>query len=335
MNWITFPDKCFEINGLPWWQETSPQLVRLPDRMKDDVTPAVWNLSRAPSGARIRFRTDAADLSIRLHSPDLTYMDNMPRVGQLGADAWVDGEYWNVVYPIATQHETESAFFTGQSKQMREIAINLGLYGPVEVDAIGVNEGAAIEAATPFAVQKPVVYYGTSITQGGCATRASMSYQAIVSRTLNVDFINLGFSGNGKGEPALARAVAEIDASCFVMDMNQNNPSAEDLETVYAPFMQTIRDSHPITPIICNTGIFTTTEICTNNTEIEAKREVIRRAVADRISSGDNNIAIVEGYDMLGPDDRDGLVDATHPNDIGFAHMAERLEPYLRAALKL
>ncbi len=335
MQWIDFPDDRFVVNGLGWWDETKPVLRRLPERMQKLVRPPVWDLAQSPSAGRIRFATDATDLAIHVRYPSLRFMTNMPRVGQLGIDLWVDGEYLRPVYPLDETSDYTGTFFEGLPAGRREVCMYLGLYAPVEVLAIGLNEGALIEPPAPFALEKPIVYYGTSITQGGCASRAGMAYQAEVGRALNLDYINLGFSGNGKGEKELAEACAEIDACCYVMDFCQNNPKAAELEEVYAPFLQTIRDRRPDTPIVCVTAIFSTSELWNPASENEAKREVIRRAVADRIEAGDERISLVEGYDLLGPDDRLGLVDATHPNDIGFMGMARRLTPVLRNVLGL
>lgn len=334
MQWIDFPDERFAVNGLPWWEETSPKLIRLPERYEDRVRPPVWGLAQSPSGARIRFATDSTSLGIRAHWPRLIHMNNMPRVGQLAIDVWVDGEYWRPVFPTGDDGDLESVAFEGMPAQRREICLYLGLYAPVELQAIGLSEGASIESPEPFAVEKPVAYYGSSITQGGCASRSSMSYQAIVGRALNVDHVNLGFSGNGRGEPELAEAMAEIDASCYVMDWAVNCPTVEEVEERYAPFLETIRASHPDTPIICATPIFATNEVLNPDAaRQEPMREVIRAAVRERIEAGDTKIRLVEGYDMLGPDDREGLVDMTHPNDIGFVSMAEGLQPHLAAAL--
>jgi len=336
MQSIEFPDDRFVVNGLPWWEETRPKLIRLPERYHGRVREPVWNLAQSPSGARIRFATDSTSLGIRAHYPHLGHMNNMPRIGQLGVDLWVNGEYWRPIFPAGDDADFEQVAFEGVPAGRREICLYLGLYAPLELQAIGLSEGATIEAPEPFAVEKPVVYYGSSITQGGCASRSSMSYQAIVSRALNVDHVNLGFSGNGRGEPEIAEAVAEIDASCFVMDWAVNCASAEEVEERYAPFLETIRARHPQTPIICVTPIFSTNEVISPETaRQEPMREVIRVAVADRIAAGDANIRLVEGYDMLGPDDREGLVDMTHPNDIGFVSMACGLKPHLGAALGL
>ncbi|MGC9320469.1 MAG: SGNH/GDSL hydrolase family protein [Armatimonadota bacterium] len=336
MQWIDFPDDRFAVNGLPWWEETRPKLVRLPKRYRERVREPVWDLAQSPSGARIRFATDSTALGIRARFPRLNYMNNMPRTGQLGMDVWVNGELWRPVFPRGDDHDLEEVVFADHPARRREICLYLGLYGPVEVRAIGLSEGALVEPPAAFALQRPVAYYGSSITQGGCASRAGMSYQAIVSRRLNLDFANLGFSGNGRGEPELAEAMAEIDASCYVIDFCQNCPTLEELEDRYAPFLARIRQDRPDTPIICVTAIFSTNEVLDPAGGRQAgMREIIRAAVEERQAMGDENITLVEGYEMLGPDDRDGLVDQSHPNDMGFTSMAEGLRPHLRRALGL
>jgi lysophospholipase L1-like esterase len=152
---------------------------------------------------------------------------------------------------------------------------------------------------------------------------------------LNVDFVNLGFSGNGKGEPALARAVADIDASYYVLDFAQNNPTVESLTQVYAPFVETIRSKHQDTPILVITPIYSARESWSADARLNGMRELIRHVAAQRIASGDRNIEIVEGTDLIGPSRGDGLVDGTHPNDLGFEWMAEGLSRRISKVLGL
>ncbi|MEN6549537.1 MAG: SGNH/GDSL hydrolase family protein [Armatimonadia bacterium] len=335
MNWLPFPDERIEVNGLCWWREDAGYLRRLPARMKDLVPASVWGLAQHTSGGRLRFASDTGSLGLRARFGGLNYMNNMPRTGQVGVDCWVDGEYWRPLMPTTMSQDFCEPFFENMPRQRREYCLYLGLYAPIELMALGFDEGATIEPAAPFAVDKPVVYYGSSITQGGCATRAGMAYQAIVGRKLNVDFVNLGFSGAGRGEPALAQAVAEIDASCFVMDWAQNCPTLDEFCERYDPFIQTIRNKYPETPIVCITPIFSMSEVWGGNGKNAEMRDVVRRVVGERIERGDGNLYMVEGFDLLGPDDRDGLVDASHPNDLGFVGMAEGLEPVLRQVLGL
>jgi len=334
MKWFPFPSDPIAVNGLPFWREDGI-LRRLPPRMKEAVPASVWGLAQHTSGGRLRFASDTTDLAIRARFDGLGYMNNMPRSGQVGMDLWIDGEYWRPLFPDTNAIDFSGTFFGYMPRQRREYCLYLGLYAPVEIIALGVDDEATLEAPAPFARDLPVVYYGSSITQGGCATRAGMSYQAIVSRALNLDFVNLGFSGAGRGEPALADAVAEIEACCYVMDWAQNCPTLEEFTSRYAPFIERLRRDHPVTPIICITPIFSTSEVWGGNRTYPAMREIVRRVVAEKQAAGDAHLTLVEGFDLLGPDDRDGLVDASHPNDIGFTGMATGLEPVLRSVLGL
>jgi lysophospholipase L1-like esterase len=339
LRWIDLPNAQLEVDGLPWFAENNAAFVRLPLRLKDTFRPPVWNLAQSPSGARIRFRTDASSIAVRLEYPHPPGMRNMHAFGQTGIDLYTDGVYRGTA--IADQDAKpgkiyEHRYFSGAPRVEREVTLYLSLYSPVKVLAVGVDTEAKLKPAKPFALPKPVVFYGTSITQGGCASRSGMAYQAILGRMLNLDFVNLGFSGNGRGEPEVARAVAEIDASCFVFDFAQNNPTVESLAEVYAPFLRTIREKHPDTPIVAITPIYAAAEFREQPAaRLDGMRTLIRRVVSERIAAGDRRLQLVEGTDLLGPTQGDGLVDGTHPNDLGFERMAEGLALRLGKVLGL
>jgi lysophospholipase L1-like esterase len=163
-----------------------------------------------------------------------------------------------------------------------------------------------------------------------------MSYQAILERMLNADFVNLGFSGNGKGEAEVARAVAEIDASVFVLDFALNNATAESVKQVYDPFITILREKHPDTPILAMSPIYMPRErLVSENREAELMRRHIREVVSRRVAGGDAKLQLVEGTDLLGPDTLDAFVDGVHPNDLGFQWMAKALAPRLAKVLGL
>jgi lysophospholipase L1-like esterase len=340
--WISLPAAELEVDGLPWYAENHGDLVRLPLRLEETFRRPVWDLAKSPSGARIRFRTDSATLSLRLEYPSPPDMANMHAFGQTGVDVYADGVYLSTAVADKSAapgkvYERPSFNFKDRPRAEREITVYLSLYMPVKVLAIGVDKDAKISRAKPFALARPVVFYGTSITQGGCASRSGMSYQAILGRALNLDFVNLGFSGSGIGEPEMARTVAEIDAACYVLDFAQNNRTLESLEQAYGPFLDTLRAKHPDTPILAITPIYGTNEATRDpsQTNIQKMREHIRQAVSQRIAAGDRRLQIVEGTDLLGPAQGDGLVDGTHPNDLGFQWMAEGLAARLRKVLGL
>ena len=336
MRWIRFPDPQLEVAGLPWFAENTPEVWRLPARAKAVVRPPVWDLGTHPSGGRIRFATDATTLSIQLHYKSVGRMNNMCAIGQMGVDLYVDHIYWKTAFP-AEPGRLETPYFSGLEQKRREIALYLPLYHPVEVVAVGTDDSATMWGPRPFAVKGPTAFYGSSITQGGCSSRPGLSYQAILCRALNLDFVNLGFSGNGKGEPEVAALMAEIPASCFVIDFAVNCDSVEACRKVYAPFLAIIREKHPRTPMIAITPVFTTRELFEKSAQEKwgGLREVVRQAVAARKASGDKNVILVEGCGILGPEGHEGFVDGTHPNDLGFVAMAKGLAPVLRKVLNL
>lgn len=330
MQWIDFPDERLTVNGFAWWEETKPVLRRLPERMKSAMPEHIWKLAHDPSGGRIRFSTDSSELAIRLEFSSEPCLHNMSRVGNFGIDLWVDGQYWRPLFPREGQTAMEEVLFAGIESRMRDICIYTSVHAPLSIEAIGLADEARLGPPKPYALERPIVYYGTSITQGECACRAGMTHPAILARALNIDFINLGWSGSGRGEPAMAEALAEIDAACYVMDYCQNHVTPESLEAVYGPFLAIIRARRPDTPIVCITPIFTTQVLYGDAALHGGRGRVIREAVAERVTCGDGHIALVEGETLLGPDDLDCFIDAVHPNTCGLRKMAAGLVPTIR-----
>lgn len=342
LRWLPPGGAPVEIHGLPWYSENGGELYRLPRRLQQSFRPPVWNLAKSPSGGRIRFRTDSQVLALKLEYPSPPDMSNMHAFGQTGVDLYVDGVY--IASATAGKDAAPGKIYEpvlfdrrGEPRAEREIVFYLPLYKSVQVLAIGLDPDAKVARARPFSLSRPVVFYGTSITQGGCASRSGLSYQAILGRMLDIDFVNLGFSGNGRGEPEVARTVAEIDGACFVLDFAQNNRTVESLQEVYTPFLETLRAKHPGTPIVAITPIYASREALGGKavSELQKMRDHIRQVVSRRIAGGDRNLQIVEGTDLLGPAQGDGLVDGVHPNDLGFEWMAEGLAARLRKVLAL
>lgn len=329
---IAFPDERLPVFGLPWFAEEKPALRRLPARLKETFRKPVWDLAQHPSGGRIRFRSDTLRLSLAAQSPDPSAMHHMPSVGQNGFDLYVDGAYVHSAWPDR-QGKIAKTWDVGPDRKLRDITLYLPLYKPVTIQELALDAGARIEAPAPFALPKPVVWYGSSITQGGCASNAGMSAAAIVSRRLNLDFVNLGFSGNGLGEPALAEAIGEIEASGYVLDF-WGNPAPEVYEAALPPFVDILRKKRPEAPIVVTSPFYFPAEAQGGElAKAQArKREIARAFVASR---KDPRIHFVDGLEMLNAGQVDGLVDGVHANTLGFWHCANGLEPHLRKALAL
>jgi hypothetical protein len=190
---------------------------------------------------------------------------------------------------------------------------------------LSLDAEAQLEPAKPYAIAKSIVYYGSSITQGGCASNPGGSCQAILERKLNADFVNLGFSGNGLGEPALAEAICELDPSCIVLDF-WGNPTADKYAAALPVFVDILRQKWPRLPIMVTSPFYFPAE--------ESGGDVARSQSSKRRNNGDRRIWFVDGLKLLNREQTAGLVDGVHCNSLGFYFNAVGLEPFLRKALK-
>jgi hypothetical protein len=331
---LTITDPRLTVNGLAWWNEEKPALRRLPTRLKDSFRPQVWSLAQSPSGGRVRFRTDSTSIGL-VAQGSAPSAGNMSAIGQAGFDLYVNGRYQGSGWPDK-EGRTAKEWSLGGARESREITFYLPLYQSVRVNEIVLDPGAKVEAPGPFAVAKPVVFYGSSITQGAAASNPGTAYQAMLGRWLDTDYVNLGFSGNGIGEPEVARAVAETDASCFVLDY-WANPKPEVFRETLPGFVDILRAKHPHTPIVLTGPYFNPSENVpgpAGDWQIE-KRKIAPAFVAERRAAGDTNIHYVDGFEMLSPDQADGLADGRHANTMGFFFCARGLEPHLRKVLGL
>lgn len=332
MNTIDFPDDRLKVYGLHWFNEDKPVVRRLPARLKSTFREAVWNLAQSPAGGRIRFATDSEHVGIRAKAPDNTVMNHITRIGQSGFDIYADGYFAGSVSP--DEHGAISADWkVGPDKKLRNIEISMPLYKPVTIESITLDDGAAIKDPAPYRVAKPVVYYGTSITQGGCASTPGTTYQSFVSRWLDADFVNLGFSGNGWGEPELAAAISEIDASCFVMDF-WANVGPMGYEEKLPGFVGPIRENHPKTPIIVIAPFYYAADTI-DPTNHNTQRKDAQAFVKQHQKQGDKHIYFFDGLKMISREETYGLVDGGHPNSLGFYFMAKGLTPFLKRVLGL
>lgn len=217
-----------------------------------------------------------------------------------------------------------------------EYMLYLPLYDGLVNLEIGIKAESTIawpEVDSPRAGQ-PVVFYGTSITQGGCASRAGMAYPNILSRMLNREIVNLGFSGNGQLDLEVAEAMATIDASCFVMDCLPNVSVAQMTEK-YSRFLEIIREKNPDTPILLvETILFPHMYFDqTVYTLLHEKNKTLTRIFQEQKNKGDRNIYYVKAGKLIG-DDQEATVDGIHLTDLGFLRIAENLYPTIRKLIK-
>src|SRR5205823_275066 len=311
-----------------------PALRRLPLRLKDRFRSPVWDLAQDPSGGRIRFRTDSTTIGLIAENPGFSNMHHMASVGENGFDLYVGRDYVGSAWPDASG-KISKEWRVGRERRMRDITLYLPLYKAVAIQELSLDADAQLERPKPYAVPKPIVYYGSSITQGGCASNPGGSCQAILERNLNADFVNLGFSGNGLGEPALAEAICGLDPSCIVLDF-WGNPSADQYAAALPVFVKILRQKWPRLPILVTSPFYFPAEETDSGVAREqtAKRLTARGFVEQRRKGGDHRIWYVDGLKMLNREQTAGLVDGVHCNSLGCFYNALGLEAFLRKALK-
>jgi len=322
------------------WSDTRQFFDRLPACAEGKVRPAVWSLSRDSAGLAVRFVTDATAISVRwtLRRERLA-MPHMPASGVSGVDLYVRNKgkwHWLGSGRPDKSPTDEKALVKNMRPAQREYLLYLPLYNGVEDVKIGIPLNAKLEEAPARPPgQSPIVIYGTSIVQGGCASRPGMAYPAILGRHLDRAHVNLGFSGNAWSDPEMAELLAELDPAVYVLDPLPNM-KAEWVAPRLGQFVATLRAAHPRTPIVLVENV-----AYPDGDFVEPRRERYTQANARLrelyrrlVKAGDRRLVYVAAADLLGTD-TEGTVDGTHPTDLGFMRMADALEPTLRRALKL
>jgi len=327
------------VEGRGWGdQERKRWFDRFPAKAEKTVTQAVWNLSRHSAGMMVRFKTDAPVIQAKwkLLSASLG-MPHMPPSGVSGLDLYArdaKGQWRWAAATRPSRQEMQATLLSGSALGMREYAIYLPLYNGTESLSIGVPAGAKFERLAPRK-GKPILFYGTSITHGACASRPGMTHVAILGRRLDRPVMNIGFSGNGKMHKAVGDLLKEVDAAVYVIDCLPNM-SAAAVTANCVPLVQQLRKARPNTPIVLvEDRSFTNAWLVPRAQSLHAgKRAALRKAHAQLKAAGVKHLFYIEGDSLLG-DDSEGTTDGSHPNDLGFVRQANAFEPVLRKALQL
>jgi lysophospholipase L1-like esterase len=322
------------VEGKGWPEsDTEKYFDRLPKRAKGVVRDAVWNLSRHSAGMLTRFRSDATEIWVdyKVTSPKLA-MPHMPATGVSGIDLYAtddQGESRWLAVSRPTEQTIRTKMITAIIPGVRDFTAYLPLYNGTESLKIGVPKGASFEPIAPRS-EKPILFYGTSITHGACASRPGMPHPAILGRRFDRPVINLGFSGNGKMEKEVGQFLCELDPVVYVIDCLPNMVGREVAERA-EPLVRQLREARPDTPILLveDRTYANTPFILSKQERHKEARGALRQAYNKLIEAGFKRLGYVEGESLLG-DDRDDTTDGSHPNDLGFFRQANALEPALR-----
>jgi len=320
-------------------EQTNERYERLPSYLEGVSRDPVWYLGRNSAGLYIRFRSNSTSIHARWESTFNNTMTHMTDTGTKGLDlyALVDGEWRHVCSAQPQGKKSERCIIANMDPVEREYMLYLSLYDGVKSLEIGVDEGSMLDlpAVDRPSREKPVVMYGTSILQGGCANRPGMAHTNIIGRRLDREVINLGFSGNALLDMEIAELMASVDdPGLYVLDYVPN-ASAEAIDEVGEPFFRIIRNAHPDVPVIFIEDVIFPHTIFDNKIleEVTKKNEAQKRLYKKLKKSGEKRIYYISAEGMIG-DDGEATVDAIHFTDLGAMRYVDHVLPVIKRALR-
>ena len=333
--------KPFQIYGLYRPEETG-LFKRLPADVAERTSKNVNLLYRNTAGARIRFKTDSSFIAVGAIYPPMEF--SSPRSAALSSvggycfDLYADGKFCRVLWPEGLVQDGSINHFViknGQyegsydfeTKKMREITLYFPSFVNISEVYIGLQEDAIVDSGMEYVNEKPVVFYGSSITHGACASRPGNIYENILSRRMNMDYINLGFAGSAQAEETMIDYISTIDMSVLVFDYDHNAKTPEALEKTHYPALERFRKVQPDTPII----MLSRPNQCCGEAEAKKRVQIIRKSYKKLWDKGDRNIHFINGQTIYKSRDSEMMtVDDTHPTDLGFYCIAKAIEKVLK-----
>ena len=332
MQVFNFKNAPLRVFGSPLFYKTG-KLERLPDEVAAVITSPY--LGKRNPGARVCFRTNAPKFNVKIELGSCNLDIGMALYAAQSANVLIGDRknpfYAGLLFPSKYGELVfeKEIYKKDANTDMEDVTIFLPRNEPVVDVEISVEDGYVVEEPTPYADIKPIVYYGSSITEGGCCTMPINAYNAIISNHLNVDYVNLGFSGSCKAEDEVCDYIRDnFDMSILVYDYDHNTPTEEHLEKTHERFLLRFREKHPDVPVIMMSRPLNVYK------ENDARRAIIRKTYENAIARGDKNVYFIDGESFFeGEDAYRCLVDMCHPNDLGFTLMAKRVEPVIREIL--
>lgn len=326
------------------WDNTLRPFTRIPAYLKDSVRPDLWERAQCSSGIGLRFATNSTRIGVKYELLWNTHLIHMADTGLKGTDLYIlEGDsVWrhvNTNRPYVNNKEekiVESTYVERLDGKMHEYMIYFPLYDGVNELWVKVDSDAVITPGNPeiISTERKIVAYGTSILQGGCASRTGMCGTNIIGRELNAEVVNIGISGEGKQDQCMARAMNQIpDVDLFLLDPVPNCTEMQ-CDTLTYDFVKILADAHPNTPIVMLAGPLYPYYRYDSmfNKYLPAKNDAYRRNYQRLKDEGYTNLYFIESEGLDGPED-DGTVDGIHLTDLGFRHYADFLLPKLREIL--
>lgn len=327
----TYKDKPIKVFGVPNIEKTGI-FERLPSELREKI-PSLELLGRRTPGARLGFRTDAPSFTVKIVLetlfPDIGLSIYSCQSACVYLGKRQESKFLGLVNPPNyNTKEFEKTFV--KSDGMDEITIWLPRNETISNVEIEIPDGYRVEEPTPYEYSTPALYYGSSITEEAAAANQCASYNALISRHLDLDYYNFGFSGNCKGELEMADYISSLDISVLVYDYDHNAPTPEHLKETHETFFKRIREKKPYLPVV-----MLSRPTATFDEDAKARRDIVKETYENAIKTGDKHVYFVDGEEFFKDfsDKEVCFTDTIHPTDLGFYKMAEKIEPVIKRAL--
>jgi len=324
-----------------FYDEKDGHFLRMPADLANSISWGLNVLKMMPSGGRVRFSTNSKTIGVNLKFEKMVHPFNSTPVMVAGLilieENSKGGKFVRTFAPKKEEEECgySQSYPLGNGRTVKQYTLYLPNYVKLEKLELTFDKNAIVDHGIKYREDvKPILYYGGSLTEGFCATRSDNSLPGFIGKWTNIDYINLGFTGNSKGEPQMADYLATIDCSFFIFNLDYNVDTIEDLKERHLPLYLKFRKTHPTTPIIFFS--FPAEWPSTNKKDnIKLRREVTKATYEYAINNGDKNIYYYNGNDLLKGFDRCSMqVDGDHPNDLGFYIMAKRMFKQIKKMYK-
>lgn len=293
---------------------------RMPENVANEINEGVYALHANTSGGRFKFVTDSPYIALVVKMPAIEVFPHMPKTGSSSFDIYADGMFKDIfISPIDMNDGYSGICYVGDGTK-KEYTINFPLYNDVNEVLIGLRKGCVFEPPKPFTLNKKILFYGSSITQGGCVTRPGLAYPNIIANKFGCDIVNLGFSGSARGELKMVDYIVSVEHDIFVMDYDHNAPTVEHLFETHERFFKYYRTFCPDTPVI----ILSAPNTKFGGEEWKKRRDIVEATYESAVASGDKNVYFIDGETLWGEHWDSCTVDCIHPNDLGHIEMAEK-----------
>lgn len=321
-------DSPLKIFGLPFFEENK-KLERLPEEIRKKL-PSLEFFGKRCFGARLCFRTNTKKLRLTAELETLSYDIGMSIYACQSFIVTVGSrplpKFIGRLRPHDYSEKSLEEEFT-LSGEMQDITVWFPRNETVKTVSVEIDNDAFIEAPTPY-THPPMLFYGSSITEGGHAEKPCCAYTSLLSNWLDADFYSMGFSGSAHGEPEMAEFLSKIPMSVFILDYDHNS-TVEELDVRHENFFKIIRAENPDLPIVMlNRPLFE------ERGDYDERRKIIKRTYRNAVSNGDKNVFFIDSEGFFPTDLRQQCTtDDIHPNDFGFYLMAKNIYPTLSTIL--